>query len=199
VEKKEGEGSADGAGELQKGKKWKKRGKRRGKGKRRGRWGVPALGGVGGGEGEARASPAGPVYRPARLVSLRRDISCGRAYPPLDHVVDLVRSHRHGWHLLVRTPELPWRLLWWLCTAATMAPTIDACTMRGRGEERGKRGCHGSVRVAVSPLTPAGTGVALAGVDAMVMPRTAAGSEVDDGADGQGPFVSGRKRENGGR
>ena len=69
VEKKEGEGSADGAGELQKGKKWKKRGKRRGKGKRRGRWGVPALGGVDCEEGEARASPVEPIYRLARPVS----------------------------------------------------------------------------------------------------------------------------------
>ena len=45
--------------------KWKKRGKRRGKGKRRERWGVLALGRAGGGEGEARASPAGPIYRSA--------------------------------------------------------------------------------------------------------------------------------------
>ena len=69
AEKKEGEGGADGAGELQKVKKWKKRGKRRGKGKRKGRWGVPALSGVGGGEGKARMLPAGTIYRSARPVS----------------------------------------------------------------------------------------------------------------------------------
>ena len=67
AEKKEGGGGADGAGELQKRKKWKKRGN----GKRKGRWGVPALDGAGGGEGEARASPAGPIYRSARPVSWR--------------------------------------------------------------------------------------------------------------------------------
>ena len=42
-----------------------------------------------------------------------------------------------------------------------------------------------------SPLMPAGTGVALEGIDTMAMPRTAADSEVDDGADGRGLSVSG--------
>ena len=43
----------------------------------------------------------------------------------------------------------------------------------------------------VSPLMPAGTRVALAGVDAVAVPRTAVGLEVDDGA-GAGPV---RQRE----
>ena len=32
--------------------------------------------------------------------------------------------------------EVPWRLLWWLGTAATLAATVDAFTVR---EEREKR------------------------------------------------------------
>jgi hypothetical protein len=55
----------------------------------------------------------------------------------------------------------------------------------------GERGGEGKRRV---PLTPVGTGVALAGVDAVAVLRTAAGTEVDDGAYGC-PFVSGRERE----
>ena len=41
-----------------------------------------------------------------------------------------------------------------------MAPTIDMCTVRRRGEERGKGGHRGSNRGAMSPLMPAGTGLA---------------------------------------
>ena len=55
------EGGADGVGELLNWRKVEEEGKRRGNGKRRGRWGVLALGRAGGGEGEARASPAGPI------------------------------------------------------------------------------------------------------------------------------------------
>ena len=46
-------------------------------------------------------------------------------------------------------------------------------------------------------MTFAGTEVALAGIDACSAPRLAAGSEVDDGADGRGLGVSGRKRGEG--
>jgi hypothetical protein len=53
------------------GGKWEKVERKRRKGKRWGRWGVPTLGGADGREGEARASSAGPIYRPARLVSQR--------------------------------------------------------------------------------------------------------------------------------
>ena len=56
---------------------------------------------------------------------------------------------------------------------------------------------HGSCRVVVSPLTFAGTGVVLAGVDARATPCTAAGSEVDDRADGWGLGIRGRKRGEG--
>ena len=58
AEKEERGGGTDGASELP---NWRKVEEEE---KRRGRWGVPALGGAGGGEGEARASPAGPIYRP---------------------------------------------------------------------------------------------------------------------------------------
>jgi hypothetical protein len=64
--------------------------RKRRKGKQWGRWGVSTLGGADGGEGEARASLTGPIYRPARPVSQRRDIYHGRAYPPHAHMVDLV-------------------------------------------------------------------------------------------------------------
>ena len=37
--------------------------------------------------------------------------------------------------------------------------------------------------------------MALAGIDAGVVSRTAVGCELGDGADGRGPFVSGRERE----
>jgi hypothetical protein len=62
---------ANGAGELLKWGKVEEGAKRRGKRKRRGRRGVPALDGAGVGESEARASLAGPIYRPARPVSRR--------------------------------------------------------------------------------------------------------------------------------
>jgi hypothetical protein len=61
-------GGTNGAGESQIGGNLKKVERRRGEGKRRGRWCVPALGGADGGESEARASPARPIYRPAKSV-----------------------------------------------------------------------------------------------------------------------------------
>ena len=88
------------------------------------RQGVPTLSGADGGEGEPRASPARPIYRPARPVSWWRDISHGRPYPSHGLVVDFVRSHRHGWRLPVRTPKLPLRLLRWLYTSETMALSL---------------------------------------------------------------------------
>jgi hypothetical protein len=36
--------------------------------------------------------------------------------------------------------RVPWRLLWWLDTVATMAPVVDAFTMRGKREKRRKGG-----------------------------------------------------------
>ena len=42
--------------------------RKRGEVEWRGRWCVPTLGGADGGEGKARASPAGPIYRTARTV-----------------------------------------------------------------------------------------------------------------------------------
>ena len=42
---------------------------------------------------------------------------------------------------------------------------------------------------------PAGTGVALAGTDVVAVPCTATSSEVDDGADEQGPSITRRERE----
>ena len=61
-------------------------------GKKRGRWGVPVHSGANGGEGEARASPAGPIYRPVRPVSRWRHILPGRPYPSCGHAVDLIWS-----------------------------------------------------------------------------------------------------------
>ena len=79
-----------------------------------------------------------------------------------------------------------------------MAPTIDAFTMREGREKRGKRRAPWGPIVAVPLLTSAGTRVALAGVNAAAMPRTAAGREDNDEADKQGPGVSGREGGEGG-
>jgi hypothetical protein len=68
VEKENRGGGANGAGELPNWGKWNGRdGRARGRRRR----GGPALGGADGEEGEARASLAGPIYRPARPVSRR--------------------------------------------------------------------------------------------------------------------------------
>ena len=56
-------------------KKYQQARRRRGEGKRRGRWGVPARGGAIGGEGEAEAALAGPIYRPAMSVLAARYFS----------------------------------------------------------------------------------------------------------------------------
>ena len=48
------------------------------------------------------------------------------------------------------------------------------------------------------PLTSAGTGVALAGVDTVAVPRTAASREEDDEVNRRGPSVSGREGGEGG-
>jgi hypothetical protein len=53
------------------GGKWEKVERNRREGKRMGRWGVLALSGADGGEGEASALLAEPIYRPARPVSQR--------------------------------------------------------------------------------------------------------------------------------
>ena len=66
--KKKRGGGSNGADESRIGGKWKKVERRRGEGKRRGTWCVPALGGADGGEGEARASSARPIYRSSRSV-----------------------------------------------------------------------------------------------------------------------------------
>jgi len=66
--------------------------------------------------------------------------------------------------------------------------------MHSEGEEGRIGEKEGVVGPAVSPLTPVGIGEALAGDDAVAVPRMAAGSDVDDGADVQGPSINGRER-----
>jgi hypothetical protein len=71
VEKEKRGGGANGTGELPNWRKMGESGKEQERGKRRGRWGVPALNGADGGEGEASTLLAEPIYRLARLVSQR--------------------------------------------------------------------------------------------------------------------------------
>jgi len=62
VEKEKKGGGFNGAGDSRFGENRGRARMERKVGKRRGIWGVPAHGGAGGGEGEARAALAGPIY-----------------------------------------------------------------------------------------------------------------------------------------
>jgi hypothetical protein len=75
-----------------------------------------------------------------------------------------------------------------------MAPTVDAFTVREERGEEEKGGAPWGLAVVMSPLTPIGTRVALAGIDTVAMPRTIACSEEDDDADQRGPGISGKER-----
>ena len=77
--------------------------------------------------------------------------------------------------------------------AATMAPPVNAFAVREEREKRGKRRAPWGPIVAMPPLTSTGTGVALAGVDAVAVPRMATGHEEDDEVDRRGPGISGRE------
>ena len=68
MEKKKRGGGTNGVNELLIWGNWKRVEKKREEVEQRERWCVPTLGEADGGEGEARASSAWPIYRPARSV-----------------------------------------------------------------------------------------------------------------------------------
>jgi len=128
----------------------RKRAKRkRGEVEWRRRWCVPALDGVDGGDGEARASLARPIYRPARPVSRRRDI-----FPAalIHHVCSWLTSSVHfaiagacpcaRRNALIGTPVAR--------RGDNHGVGVDEFTVRERGEEkRGRRGVPSSHRVSI--------------------------------------------------
>jgi hypothetical protein len=123
--------------------------RRRGKGKQRGRWCVPTLGRANDGEGRARASSTGPIYRPVRLVSQLPAVL-------IHHVLSWLTSSGHV--AIVRAYPCARRS----ALSATLVARyegdhgvgVDELTVREeRGEEKkgGRRGVLRSRRVTADP------------------------------------------------